>query len=366
MEKALKKRHLVAVLIGQCEEGYQKRFLSGFLSKAFSHDMDVCIFSMYRKYQDNEDREKGESNIYSLFNPDLFDAVVFVKDTIQTAGVAKSLEEKLHNTFKGPVIVVERESDYFPSVITDGYASAAAVVRHLIEVHGYMDIAFLTGKRWHPHSEQRLKAYRDEMEKHGININEDWIVYGDFWYTSGEQCAEYLMQRPKLPQAVMCANDQMALGLCKAFEKKGIRVPEDIAVCGYDSTEEGQTAPRSITSAMIPADDCGVYAADYVFAKLNNKEIPGFVTRTRVLIGESCGCRHVSMPEYSIRRKDWETDTSEVGWGSINNMLPDDILSQTSLSDMMNMVYSYAYQIPEAESFYLCLNDNGYDASYPE
>ena len=357
MEKDLKKRHLVAVLIGQCEEGYQKRFLSGFLSKAFSHDMDVCIFSMYRKYQDNEDREKGESNIYSLFNPDLFDAVVFVKDTIQTAGVAKSLEEKLHNTFKGPVIVVERESDYFPSVITDGYASAAAVVRHLIEVHGYMDIAFLTGKRWHPHSEQRLKAYRDEMEKHGININEDWIVYGDFWYTSGEQCAEYLMQRPKLPQAVMCANDQMALGLCKAFEKKGIRVPEDIAVCGYDSTEEGQTAPRSITSAMIPADDCGVYAADYVFAKLNNKEIPGFVTRTRVLIGESCGCRHVSMPEYSIRRKDWETDTSEVGWGSINNMLPDDILSQTSLSDMMNMVYSYAYQIPEAESFYLCLND---------
>ena len=357
MEKDLNRRRRIAVLIGQAEEGYQSRFLSGFLTKAFSYDMDVCVFSMYRKYQDNEDREKGESNIYSLFDPAFFDAVVFVKDTVQTSGVAKAIEERLHKTFTGPVIVVERESDYFPSVVTDGYSSVAAVVRHLIEVHGYMDIAFLTGKRWHPHSEQRLKAYKDEMDRHGININADWIIYGDFWYSSGEQCAEYLMQGPKLPQAVMCANDQMALGLCKAFEKKGVRVPEDIAVCGYDSTEEGQTAPRSLTSAMVPADDVGVYAAEYVHAKLCRQEVPKFTTRTRVLIGESCGCRHTSMPEYTIRRKDWETDTSEVGWGSINNMLQDDILSQTSLSDMVNMIYSYAYQIPDAESFYLCLND---------
>ncbi|MBR4514523.1 MAG: EAL domain-containing protein [Lachnospiraceae bacterium] len=357
MEKELKRRRRIAVLIGQAEEGYQSRFISGFLTKAFSYDMDACIFSMYRKYQDNEDRERGESNIFALFNPAIFDAVVFVKDTIQTSGVAKAIEERLHRTFTGPVIVVERESDYFPTVITDSYASAAAVVRHLIEVHGYMDIAFLTGKRWHPHSEQRLKAYRDEMERHGININEDWIIYGDFWYSSGEQCAEYLMQGPKLPQAVMCANDQMALGLCKAFEKKGVRVPEDIAVCGYDSTEEGQTAPRSLTSAMIPADDCGAYSADFIHAKLEGKEPPKFVTRTRVLIGESCGCRHTSMPEYTKKRKDWETDTSEVGWGSINNMLPDDILSQTSLLDMVNTVYSYAYQIPNVENFYLCIND---------
>ena len=102
-------RKRAAVFVGQADESYQSRFISGFLEKAFGYDMDVCVFSMYRKYQDTADREMGESNIFSLMVPDMFDCAVIIEDSIQTAGAADTLEERLHRTFHKPVLVIENE-----------------------------------------------------------------------------------------------------------------------------------------------------------------------------------------------------------------------------------------------------------------
>ena len=228
-------RKRIAVFVGQADEDYQSRFISGVMEKAFEKDMDICAFSMYKKYQDTAEREKGESNILTLMNPAFFDAAIILSDSIQTAGAAQALEDRLHSSFDKPVLVVERESKYYPSIFTDSYESMCAVVAHLIEAHGFKDIAFLTGKKWHRHSQQRLKAYMDTMASHGLEVRENRVFYGDFWYDSGEQCADQLLSSPDdLPDAVVCANDGMAIGLCKALEENGIRVPEDIAVAAYD------------------------------------------------------------------------------------------------------------------------------------
>nr|MCR4716020.1 substrate-binding domain-containing protein [Lachnospiraceae bacterium] len=209
-------RKKFAILVGQPDEEYQTRFIEGFLGKAYKDDFDACIFSMYRKYQDNEVREKGESNIFNLINYDMFEAVVILKDTIQTAGVAEAIEEKLLESYKKPVVVVEYESKHFHSIQTDGYAGMYNMVSHMIEVHGYKDIAFLAGKKWHSHSIQRTNAYKDAMRDHGLEFKDEWIMYGDFWYKSGEQWADRLLQNPdELPEAVVCANDCMAIGLAR-------------------------------------------------------------------------------------------------------------------------------------------------------
>ena len=349
------KRRRIAIFTGQADEDYQNRFISGFLKRAFENNMDACIFSMYLKFQDTQPRERGESNIFRLFNPKLFDGVVILKDTIQTPNEAEELEKRLHEEFTGPVLIAERESELFPSVFTDGYVSMRAIIRHLIEVHGYKDIAFLNGKRWHAHSKQRLQAFLDEMNSHGLSVPEDRIIYGDFWYSSGETCAEKLVEAGDLPEAVACANDCMAIGLCNALEKRGISVPDQIAVVSYDSSEEGQTSPKPITSAQIPAGDLGTYAADYMEAKFTGKEIGPFETKTRVLIGETCGCTELTLPEIYKRRKCWETDISEAGFNSVHNTMAENLLSQISLQEYVNTVYAYAYQIKDAENFYLCL-----------
>lgn len=349
-------RKRIAVLVGQADEFNQSRFITALVGRAFEYDMNVCVFSMYRKYQDVENREKGESNIFKLFNPDKFDGVVFMKDTIQTVGIADEVEKRLHDEYKGPVIVIEKESEYFESVYTDGYSSVKEIVAHLIEVHGFNKLAFLSGKEWHRHSKQRLAAFKDALTEHGIEPDDNLIVHGDFWYNSGEKCADHLMELEEgLPQAVVCANDAMAIGLCKAFEERGINVPDDIAVVSYDSTEEGQTSPKTITSAIAPTEELGVYAIDYIKSKLDSTEVPEFTISPKMLIGESCGCHETTMPSLSKRRKEWGTDISDDRFASVNNFMREDIICQSTLMECISTIHSYAYQIDGVDSFHLCL-----------
>ncbi|MBR1832904.1 MAG: EAL domain-containing protein [Ruminiclostridium sp.] len=351
-----KVRKRAAVFVGQADESYQSRFISGFLEKAFGYDMDVCVFSMYRKYQDTADREMGESNIFSLMVPDMFDCAVIIEDSIQTAGAADTLEERLHRTFHKPVLVIEKESPYFPSVYTDCTDSIKELVAHLIEVHGYRDIAYLSGKKWHEHAQRRLEVFTEAMHEHGLDVPEDRIVYGDFWYQSGEVCADQLLaDGKKPPEAVVCANDAMAIGLGKALVSRGVRVPEDTAVVSYDSTFEGQTSPVSITSAVIPARELGVYAAEYIFNCMNGSDTKPFYAEPSLLIGESCGCKEKNMPGYSLKRTEWETEISSEGFDSVNNTLAENILAQTGLEEYLGTMFSYAYQIKGAQSFHFCL-----------
>lgn len=111
-------RKRIALFVGQADESYQSRFISGFLKEAFSQDYDVCIFSMYRKYQDTREREQGEANIFSLMNPEKFDGAVILKDSIQTENAADNLELYLKDFFDNRIVVIEKESDLFPSIRT--------------------------------------------------------------------------------------------------------------------------------------------------------------------------------------------------------------------------------------------------------
>ena len=246
-------RRRIALLCGQPEEYCQRLFVQGFNKVAFASDIDVCVFAMYQKYQDSLQRETGDTSVLDIINYNKFDAVVVMADSIQTPGLSEKIEERLNDEYKGKVLFVEGDTKKYPNEIQDNYTPIKKVISHLIEEHKFTDIAFLTGKSWHPHAKKRLQAFIDCMEEHGLKVPEDRIFYGDFWYTSGESVADRLTKKGvKLPQAEACANDAMALGLAKSLVSKGYKIPEDIAVVGYDSNDEGKHAPVPLTSADIP------------------------------------------------------------------------------------------------------------------
>ena len=83
-----KTRKRLALFVGQADESLQQRFITGFTRQAFGINRDVCVFAMYKKYQDTAERDKGESNIFTLANPDFFDGIVILKDTVQTPKVS--------------------------------------------------------------------------------------------------------------------------------------------------------------------------------------------------------------------------------------------------------------------------------------
>ena len=166
-------RKKIAILIAQPEESNQTRFLKGFIERAFKYDLDVCVFSMFQKYQNSPAREMGDSSIFELIDYPTFDAFVVAIDTIQTPGVDQRIEQRLRDHFTGPVIFLDKEVEGFRSLFLDNINPIKKIISHLIEVHGYKDIAFLTGKSWHEHSQLRLKGYKEAMKEHGLKVNEE-------------------------------------------------------------------------------------------------------------------------------------------------------------------------------------------------
>ncbi|MGN1206562.1 MAG: EAL domain-containing protein, partial [Eubacterium sp.] len=285
-------------------------------------------------------------------------------DTLQTTGLADKIQEKVHDAFDGPVLVIDQKSPYFPSVMNDHRTPIRRLVDHLIDVHHYKDIVFLNGRETHIHSIQRLMGYKDSMEAHGLPVIEDNIYHGDYWYTSGKRMVEQmLLNRKNLPEAIACANDCMAIGVCCALEEHDIKVPDDIAVIGYDSIEDGRYSPTPLTSAEIPAKVCGKYSLQWIDASLNGQPIPDYVPDTDLWIGGSCGCSTEHLRLLSPLRDHWETRFSSESYYSCFNHLMEDLLSQHTYHDFFNIVFQYTYQLGNYDSFHICLNDNWDHAS---
>ncbi len=351
-------RRRIALLVAQADEYYQSRFIEGFIDNAFQHNADVLVFASYLKYQNNLGREAGETSIFSLVPFEEFDAVAVMADTLQSPGLADSIEEMIHERCKCPVVFIDKESKYFPSIFPNHYDAVKLLINHLIEEHGYTDIAFLTGKAWHHYSKQRLQAFMDAMSEHSLSVGRDRVFYGDFWYTSGESLGDRLIKKGgKLPQAIACANDCMAIGLCKALEEGGISVPEDIAVAGYDSSEEGRYSPKPITSIKIPARAMGSYALERLMDSLEGRTSGTFKDLGEFFRGRTCGCSEDKVQYETKLRSRWDTDTSHNSVFSSFNHLDEDLVIQNDFAGLMKTTFSYVFQIRDFESFSICLND---------
>ena len=350
-------RKTISILVGQASESYQSAFISGFQERAFEFGYDVLVFSMYEKYQNNKEREIGQSSIFELVPYEKTDAFILLLDTIQTPGVASRIEETIKERSTAPVLVIEKNSEYFRSVKPNHYQGVKSLIDHLIEEHGYTDIAFLSGKSWHPYSKERIKAYTDALEEHNIPVDKKKIYYGDFWYSSGENLGDKLVKSGQLPRAIACANDCMAIGLAKALLSMNVRIPEDVAVVGYDSNDEGKYAPIPVTSVTVPAGDFGRYAAESINDMLEGREIKEFDEEPRLFIGGSCGCDTGSLKPVLNLRKTWDTDASSNSVFSAFNHMDEDMLTQYSFYGLMSTIFSYVYQIREFESFNICLNE---------
>ena len=102
---------------------------------------------MFQKYQSSAPREIGDTSVFSLIPYESFDGVVLMLDTMQTPGLADNIEAIVHERCVCPVISVDKKSRYFTSITPNHYEGVRAIITHLIEDHGYKDIAYLTGRR---------------------------------------------------------------------------------------------------------------------------------------------------------------------------------------------------------------------------
>jgi LacI family transcriptional regulator len=193
-----------------------------------------------------------------------------------------------------PVVVVAGDpAEEAADVVTaDNRSGSAALVRHLVEGHGRRRIFHVDGPPSAPDAKERRLALGDVIKAHhGVALVGSYS--GRFSVQSGEEAGQKLLaERAALPDAVVCANDQMAIGVLQALARGGVRVPEDLSVTGFDDIFPGSLFEPSLTTVHQPMRLLGERACARLLDRVAQPDLPTQVELlpTELVLRKSCGC----------------------------------------------------------------------------
>lgn len=166
-----------------------------------------------------------------------------------------------------PIVCLERRVNGVDSVVVNNCLGGSIATRHLIDC-GCSKIAHITGPLSTCMAEDRLKGYRNELEKDRLEIDAGRIVEGDFSPLSGYQAMKHLLLSGVQIDGLFAANDQMAIGAIKAIKEHGYSVPEDIKVAGFDNTFVASIVEPSLTTINVPKYKLGTDAVEILIKKM--------------------------------------------------------------------------------------------------
>ena len=165
-----------------------------------------------------------------------------------------------------PVVVLDRRLDgeFIYSVLIDNTQGAFDAVSHLVE-KGYKKIGYVSGPSNSFDNMERFKGYRRALEQFGLVFEPKWNIQGRFTEKGGYQAIKMLMNNGELPEAIFSANDEMAVGIIQGLKEAGLKVPDDLAIVGFDDIEIASYTQPKLTTIRHPNYDWGALAAHTVF-----------------------------------------------------------------------------------------------------
>ena len=185
-----------------------------------------------------------------------------------------------------------------PSVDIDNICGLERVIAHLIEVHRTRNLAFIRGPITNPDSLERERAFRTTLERFGLESDSDHFVTGSFLEASGAAAVRILLDERKLGgkiDGIVAANDQMAAGAIRELRARGIRIPEDIAVVGFDDDEHARSTNPPLTTVAQPICRMGEAAVSLLLDQIEGRTVPAItVLETMPIWRRSCGCHHTT------------------------------------------------------------------------
>lgn len=225
-------------------------------------------------------------SLYSKIQPSSLDGVVLVNPT----------NPRLYREVFGPVPVVNiglSTDDVVSSIMIDNHDGMRAAVRHLIENHGRRRLAFIKGPIDNPDASERFRAFVEELQSHSIPLDPDLLYQPYDWSPPGgrEGVRVLLDDRHLKFDALVAANDNLALAAQVELQARGYRVPYDVAVSGFDDAIESSTSTPPLTTVRQPLYKMGRIALEALLAHYQGKSVPPkLFLPTTLLTRRSCGC----------------------------------------------------------------------------
>jgi len=267
---------------------YQKLVWRGVSAVAKKNDVNLATF-----VGGPLDYVTRRNPVYDLAGEDRLDGLLVLGNTIGNFVSDERLQGFYDQYAPLPRVSIGQEVEGVPGVLVDNQNGLRDGLRHLIVEHGYRRIGFIQGIEGSREAEQRYQAYRDALSEQGLPLDPDLVAPGSFTANGGIAAVElFIDQRQVEPDAIVAANDNMALGALDALTARGLTVPYDVALLGFDDISEARGVTPPLTTVRQPAYEQGRRAAllllDLIAGRETTEQV---VLPTELIVRQSCGCR---------------------------------------------------------------------------
>ncbi|MDE7478488.1 MAG: GGDEF domain-containing protein, partial [Lachnospiraceae bacterium] len=298
--------------------------------------------------------------ILRIPNYDEFSGVCFASGTYLLPSLRERIAQTLLEKCTCPIIEIAQQEAVFPAVVLDNDKAAAQLTEHFITEHHHKRICYLGNSLESEFSEKRYHHYQNVMEKYHLPISESDYYVCDYSYEAITAAVDHFLKSDIKPESIICYNDRMAMSLMEALYKRGFRIPEDIAIAGFDNLEIGRNVTPSLSTVAFPIYEMGQTAMNLLLDAFKGISLPKrTVITAEPLYRTSCGCAKKKdvLPDLYENRLMERIHTLE------NAMLNNIKMSTTlycvrELDEGMELLEKFLTRIDNCHEFYICLYQN--------
>ncbi|MBR4575430.1 MAG: substrate-binding domain-containing protein [Lachnospiraceae bacterium] len=279
----------ILMLTSTWDSDYSKAIVAGIIDRIGDDDIKLHIFNAYDDMEYEFYRKARE--IYSLSDPSNFDGLLLALPTVAAVDYISSITERFHE-YNKPIVGIDTHAENAIFCGLDNYRSMYQLVDHMITIHDCRNLNYLGGPEDHKENMERFSAFCDCLKDHGLRIQNKRVLHKRYRRNNGiDAYNEWKELGVNMADAVICANDFMALGYVEAAVKDGMMIPDYMKVTGFDNIIEGQTYSPSITSINRNWKSLGYESMDALIEAMNNEtEFDTHFVEGSIAFNESCGC----------------------------------------------------------------------------
>ena len=283
----------IALLCCGWNDDFIMDFVEGMKSALEPESTDIYIFGCYNYSEFSGYPNYTGYSIYKLINYEDYNGIIILADLINNVRVLE--KERLRILQSGtPAVSINASLNGISCIKVNNYSGAYELVDHLIKKHGAKNLAHLSGRETSVEIAERYKAFRFALQDNNIKINMDQVhtITTSSYTDAYEFGIDYFKTGNPLPDAFVCANDLIALGLINAANESGVKVPEQLKIVGYDNLLEGQCSTPALTSVDGKASLLGSEAVKFLFAQ--KKDVENIKIQSSAVYRNTCGCDYAA------------------------------------------------------------------------
>ena len=302
----------IALLVESLDDEYEAGVLRGAYDRIKQTDSTLIAFAGGVIGAPEVDR-RARNAVFDLVRPGTVDGVVLLASAVGNALGPGGLAGWLERLRPLPICSIGVAVPGFRGLQVDGRKGMMEAVRHLTSEHGAHRVAFIRGPRASPEAEVRYDAVASALAESGLKLDDRLVAEGDYTRASGSRAVRTLLDERRVNistiEAIVAANDYMALGALDELMRRGVAVPESLALIGFDDVEAACDVYPPLTTVHQPIDELGAKGVESLLAAGRDDAADGPLT-TRLVVRQSCGCPPPEQPLRSDRRPTGDTTSS--------------------------------------------------------